>query len=78
MTDSLLPDVGVTTHNRDVFAEFDESRVKAVIRDSSMPAKVSLGSKAPDILSWPPKEAAILASGSGDLTLHLYRHACSC
>ena len=73
LTDWLLPDAGIVTQNRDVFAEFDESRVKAVIRDPDMPNKASLGSKTPDIISWPPDEAAALAAGTGNLSMHLYR-----
>ena len=65
--------MGIATQNRDVFAEFDESRVKAVIRDPCMPNKASLGSKTPDIISWPPEEAAVFAAGTGVLTMHLYR-----
>ena len=83
-TDLLLPDAGVQAQNRDIFAEFDESRVAAVVKDPSMPPRASLRSKTPDILSWPAPAAAALAAQEGNVALHLYRsgavpiHTCLC
>lgn len=74
LTDLLLPDAGIQAQNRDVFAEFDECRVTAVVKDPTMPPKASLSSKVPDILSWPTPAAAVLASGEGNLTMHMYRY----
>ena len=70
-----MADVGTQAQNRDVFAEFDECRVAPVVGDSALPAKASLRTKTPDILSWPPSAATALASKDGCIPMHLYRLA---